>query len=296
MTVPAGDPDVGTVRALLAEQFPSLAREDVRRLTTSGTENEAFRVGNFLLRLPRDDDAEAGLAKEVQWLPRLTGAIPLELPEIAHMGTPTEVFPRTWTIHRWIEGEDASRRVLAGEVPGRWADQLAELVRAFGRFDLGAVPLSQWPVGGRGGPLSDRVDALATMDDPLAGRPDPSPVAGVIEAALAARPDPVDPVLLHADLIPGNLVVRGDRLVGLIDLGTLTTGVPAWDLTPAWWVLDRPGRARFRPALGADDASWSWGRALAATQGLLAQWFYAPRHHPLAALGARAVQECLADG
>ncbi|WP_370894712.1 phosphotransferase [Janibacter sp. GXQ6167] len=50
----------------------------------------------------------------------------------------------------------------------------------------------------------------------------------------AARPYRGAPVLLHADLIPGNVLHRRGEVVGLIDFGALTTGDPAYDLTCAW--------------------------------------------------------------
>ncbi|MBK6886364.1 MAG: phosphotransferase [Tetrasphaera sp.] len=107
---------------------------------------------------------------------------------------------------------------------------------------------------------------------------------------------PPERVLLHADLIPGNLVVRDGRIVGLLDLGTLTTGYPAWDLTCAWWVLDARGRERLRAGLelDPDDPSWLWGRAFGLLQGTGARWYYEAKGHPLAALGARTVEHAIA--
>lgn len=130
--------------------------------------------------------------------------------------------------------------------------------------------------------------------DWLRTQPDGAAADAVVVAAAAVEP-PSERVLLHADLIPGNLVVREGRIVGLLDLGTLTCGYPSWELSCAWWVLDAAGRDRLRGALGLDpdDPSWLWGRAFGLLQGTGARWYYEAKGHPLAALGARAVAQCL---
>lgn len=290
-------------RRLTANQCPQWAGLPLRRLHTSGTEHRTFALGEeFIVRLPRDGDAEAGLVKEIAWWPRLGDALPVEVPEVVYSGVPEEdtgrlgeaaAYPYRWAITRWVPGADAAATVLDGGRTDGWPETLAAIVLALRSIDLGAIPVTHWPRGGRGGHLSDRLRALDETRDALAGPLDATPLTPLIGAALAVEPDPT-PVVLHADLIPGNLVVRGGRIVGLLDLGTLTTGYAAWDLTPAWWVLDRAGRDRFRALVDADDDAWLWGRVLAATQGLLAHWYYTPRHHALAPLGARAVRETLA--
>lgn len=284
--------DVDVVRALVDGQCPRWRDLPLTSMETSGTEHSTYRLGaGLLVRLPRDASAEQGLHKEIEWLPRLRGHLGLELPVVEHVGSPGPGFPHAWTVNRWVAGEDASSRVLAGDVPLSWAEDLATLVARLRAVDLGAVPAALLPRGARGGHLRDRVRGLEHQSDVLAGPFDPSPVRELVEQALTTGDPTGEPVLLHADLIPGNLVVSQGHLTGLLDLGTLTTGCAAWDLTPAWWVLDRVGRDRFRSVLDVDDVSWAWGRALAAVQGALAAWVYTPRHHPLAPLGARALTE-----
>lgn len=288
--------DLDTVRSFVSAQCPQWRDLPLRAMTTSGTEHTTYRLGDDLLvRVPRDADAEAGLRKEIAWLPRLRRHSTLEMPIIEHVGQPTAAHPHTWTVNRWISGDDASARVLAGDIPEEWADTLAELVTTLRSANLGAVAPADLPQGQRGGHLEGRIEALRSATDPVSGPLDSTRIAPLLDDALSAgTPDP-GPFLLHADLIPGNLVMRENQLVGLLDFGTLTTGYAAWDLTSAWWVLDGAGRTRFRELLEVDDVSWAWGRAFAASQGLMAEWFYAPRGHALAPLGARAVAEALSD-
>ena len=56
------------VRRLLSGALPGAADQPLRRLTTSGTEHDVWRIGaDLVLRLPRDADAETGLRKESAW-------------------------------------------------------------------------------------------------------------------------------------------------------------------------------------------------------------------------------------
>lgn len=284
------------VRSLVDEQCPQWRTLGLAPMTTSGTEHTTYRLGTELVvRVPRNADAEAGLHKEIDWLPRLQGRLPLEVPVIEQVGEPRADYPHVWTVNRWIHGEDVAGRVLSGPVPLHWADTLAQTVTALRDVDLGAVPPEHWPQGSRGGHLSERAAGLDDADDVVSGPLDATSIRAVVDDALAAGTPDARRVLLHADLIPGNLVARGDDLVGLLDFGTLTTGYAATDLTPAWWVLDSEGRRRFRTLLDVDDVAWAWGRACAAIQGCFAHWIYEPRGHALAPLGARAVAEVLDD-
>ncbi len=78
------------------------------------------------------------------------------------------------------------------------------------------------------------------------------------------------PVWLHADLMPGNLLVDGGRLAAVIDFGCMGTGDPARDLFPAWNLPPAGAREVFREELGVDDATWRRGRGRTLSQALIA--------------------------
>ena len=67
------------------------------------------------------------------------------------------------------------------------------------------------------------------------------------------------PVWLHADLMPGNVLIDGGRLAAVIDFGCIGAE-PACDLFPAWNILRPARREVFREALAVDDATWIRGR------------------------------------
>ena len=61
----------------------------------------------------------------------------------------------------------------------------------------------------------------------------------VWQAAIDAGPWTGDPVWVHGDLLPGNIVVRDQRLAGVIDWSGLGVGDPACDGMLAWSLTER---------------------------------------------------------
>lgn len=100
---------------------------------------------------------------------------------------------------------------------------------------------------------------------------------------------------LHADLMPGNLLVRDGRLTSVIDFGCTGVGDPACDLFPAWNLLPAAAREVFRTALGVDDATWIRGRGRALSQALISLPYHR-RTNPAMARNARHVIRAVLTG
>ena len=83
------------------------------------------------------------------------------------------------------------------------------------------------------------------------------------DEALAAPDWSGPPVWIHGDLLPGNLLLEGGRLTGVIDWGLVGVGDPACDMTIAWSLLPAEARKVFRTELDVDDATWARGRGWA---------------------------------
>jgi aminoglycoside phosphotransferase (APT) family kinase protein len=155
-----------------------------------------------------------------------------------------------------------------------------------------ALTLPGAPQAYRGGPLalldaSTRAAIEALRDIPEEGV-DCDAATKVWEEALRAPDWGGRPAWLHADLMPGTLLVDGGRLTSVIDFGCTGTGDPACDLFPAWNLLPAAARELFRAALGVDDATWNRGRGRTLSQALVALPYYR-RTNPAMAGNARHV-------
>lgn len=108
-----------------------------------------------------------------------------------------------------------------------------------------------------------------------------------------AAADDRAPVLVHGDLIPGNILVADGRVTAVLDWGALGPADPAQDLTPAWSMLDAAGAIAFRDVLDVDASSWLRGRGFALEQAVGGIVTYAPRRHPLGAVLQRTLDRLM---
>ncbi|WP_455358027.1 aminoglycoside phosphotransferase family protein [Streptomyces sp. SYSU K21746] len=278
--------DDDLVRRLIAGQFPQWAELAVERFPSGGTVNAMYRLGDaMVVRLPLVEGGAGDVSMEREWLPRLAPRLATAVPEVLGAGEPAEGYPWPWSVYRWLTGENPEAGALSE--PVLLARDLARFVAA-----MRSITLSGAPVAHRGGPVAALDAETRAAIEALREIPqediDCDAAAAVWEDALRAPGWDGPPVWLHADLMPGNLLVDGGRLTSVIDFGCMGVGDPACDLFPAWNLLPADAREVFREALGVDDATWNRGRARTLSQALIALPYYR-RTNPAMAHNARHV-------
>ncbi len=288
------DIDVELARRLVGAQMPEYRDLPVRRVSSIGTDNAVFRLGDDLaIRMPLRQDTVGGLLKEVRWLPAIAPHLSLSVPQVVSLGEPDERYPLPWAVVRWLEGEDA--------LSGRF-DSMGDTARALGRFvnELQHIDMSDAPPPGsegfvRGLPIDGRDAAfragLAQCRDHL----DVRRVGRVWDLALSAPGWDGTPVWLHADLLPGNLLVRDGRLAGILDFGAMATGDPAYDVTPAWHLFDHGTRSLFLDTLGVAEATWHRARGLVIAGGVIGLSYYLGSNPFMVAAALSGIQAVLDD-
>jgi len=281
--------DDDLVRHLLAEQFPAWSGLPLRRHASSGTVNALYRLGrSMVIRLPlRQEWGSADVLAEEEWLQRFAHRLPVRTSRLLGVGSPTPDYPCTWSVRQWLEG--------ANPVPGAVADT-ARLARDLAAFVLGlrAVDHSGWDAPVLDTSLSGADASTRAWIAQLEGLADVDAVTEAWEAALRAPVWSGPLVLLHGDLLPGNLLVHGDRLSGVIDW-SMHVGDPARDLIVAWYLLPAGDRDWFRSAVEADDATWIRARGMALAKGVAALPYYRETNVVMAANARHVIRAILVD-
>ncbi|GGU89944.1 phosphotransferase [Streptomyces albospinus] len=286
--------DDDLVRRLIAGRFPQWAGMSVERLASGGTVNAMYRLGDDMaVRLPLVAGGAQDVVTEQEWLPRLADRLPVAIPEVLGAGEPAEGYPWPWSVHRWLVGEHPDAGVL-GE-PVLLATDLAGFVAA-----MRSITLPRAPRAYRGGPLAALDASTRAAIEELRRIPQEGvncdAAVAVWEEALRTPETEGASAWLHADLMPGNLLVDGGRLTAVIDFGCMGVGDPACDLFPAWNLLPTDARRAFREALDVDDATWKRGRARTLSQALIALPYHR-RTNPAMAHNARhVIREVLGEG
>jgi aminoglycoside phosphotransferase (APT) family kinase protein len=269
-----------TVRGLVAEQFPEWRDLPVRAVRSAGTVNALFRLGDGLVArfplVPRDD-VRAWLEAEAEAARELLGQTRFATPEPVAIGEPGPGYPLPWAVQTWVPGTPATPH---GRTEA-FARDLAELVRGVRAIDTRG---RRFDGDNRGGHLPDHDAWMATCLDRSEGLLDVAPLRE-LWAALRELPREAGDVMTHGDLIPGNVLVAGGRLAGVIDVGGLGPADPALDLVAAWHLLEPAPREAFRAALGCGELEWARGAAWAFEQAMGLVWYYAETNPPMSLMG-----------
>ena len=288
------DISAATVRRLVDEQFPAWAALPVTELAGQGTVHAIFRIGDRLAaRFPLQDGepavtrsrlaAEAGAAHE------LLGRTPFPTPEPIALGEPGHGYPQPWSVQTWLPGTTAAEEDPSGSL--EFALDLATFIRGVRSLDTRGRTFAG---PGRGGDLRSHDGWVSTCLD-ASGELFDVPLLRRLWSELRRLPRRDDDVMTHGDLIPGNVLVRAHRLVGVIDVGGVGPADPALDLVAAWHLLRAGPRQVLREDLGCDDLSWARGRGWALEQALGVAWYYRTSNPVMSAMGRTTVQRILDD-
>jgi len=282
--------DLHVVQRLLGEQFPQWAGLPLQRFPSYGTVNTLFRLGDELcVRLPRllaevPTYVTEQIHKEAEWLPRLSPHLPAQVPVVVGHGEPSEDYPYSWAVYRWLEGEPPLRATDA------LAHEVAAFITALQRIDPTGAPATM----GRAQPLAAHDSATRAALTRLHGEIDVPAATRAWERALEAPNWEKSLVWVHGDLLAANLLLRNGRLSAVLDWGSLCSGDPACDLMIAWSLL-APVRDEFRATVDLDDATFERGRGWALSQAVIALPYYLHTNPPMMAHARSAISGVLTD-
>ncbi|RKT82366.1 Predicted kinase, aminoglycoside phosphotransferase (APT) family [Saccharopolyspora antimicrobica] len=281
------------VRALVDAQFPEWRELPVSSVDSRGTVHAIFRIGErFAARFPLEPgevgakreelEAEAAAARE------LLGRTRFRTPEPIALGEPGAGYPLPWSVQTWVPGVAVDG---LGE-SAAFASDLAEFIRGVRTIDTRGRTFSGT---GRGGVLRSHDAWMETCFERSEQLLDVALLRRTWQAMRELPRGSTGDVMAHGDLIPGNLLVSGGRLSGVIDIGGLGPADPALDLVAAWHLFGAEPRQVFRAELGCSSLEWERGRAWAFQQAMGLVWYYVESNPSMSSLGRRTLDRILAD-
>ncbi|NUR03350.1 MAG: aminoglycoside phosphotransferase family protein [Streptomyces sp.] len=281
-----------TVATLIHEQFPQWSGKAVRPLSSTGTVNAIFRIGDdlsarFPLRVADAAEALAVLEQEARASAELAQVSRFPAPEPVALGEPGAGYPMPWSVQTWLPGTVASDADPSGS--GSFAEDLAAFIAALREADTRGRLFNG---DHRGGVLAHHDEWMATCFEESEGLLD-VPRLRKMWSHFRELPRTGADVMSHGDLIPGNVLVAGGRLSGVLDTGGFGPADPALDLISAWHLLQPGPREVLRRTLGCDDLEWERGKAWAFEQSMGLVWYYAESNPAMSGLGRRTLDRIL---
>ncbi|MFD7275512.1 aminoglycoside phosphotransferase family protein [Streptomyces sp. NPDC059862] len=281
-----------TVATLIQEQFPQWSGKAIRLLPSTGTVNAIFRIGNdlsarFPLRLADAAEALAFLKQEAQASAELAQVSRFPAPEPVALGKPGAGYPMPWSVQTWLPGTVASDADPSGS--DAFAEDLAAFIAALREAETRGRLFSG---EGRGGVLAHHDDWMAKCFEESKELLD-VPRLRQVWSHLRELPRTGADVMSHRDLIPGNVLVAGDRLSGVLDTGGFGPADPALDLVSAWHLLQPGPREVLRRTLDCDDLEWERGKAWAFEQAMGVVWYYVESNPTMSRMGRRTLDRIL---
>ncbi|BAU81817.1 phosphotransferase [Streptomyces laurentii] len=294
MTMHDDQVDVTTeiVAALVREQFPQWSGKAIRLVSSTGTVHAIFRIGNdlsarFPLRLADAAEVLTVLEREARASAELARVSRFPAPEPVALGKPGAGYPMPWSVQTWLPGTVASDADPSGS--DAFAEDLAAFIASLRDADTRGRRFSS---ENRGGVLADHDAWMAQCFEESEGLLD-VPRLRRMWSRFRELPRTGADVMSHGDLIPGNVLVAGDRLSGVLDTGGFGPADPALDLVGAWHLLRSGPRDVFRRTLACDDLEWERGKAWAFEQAMGLVWYYIESNPPMSGMGRRTLDRIL---
>lgn len=280
------------VAALVREQFPAWSGKTIQPLSSTGTVHAIFRIGSdlsarFPLRPADPGEVLAVLEQEARASAELAQVSRFPVPEPVALGQPGAGYPMPWSVQTWLPGTNAFDADPSGS--DAFAEDLATFIS-----DLRAAETRgrTFAGDGRGGVLAHHDAWMAQCFAKSEGLLD-VPRLRQVWSHFRALPRTDADVMSHGDLIPGNVLVAGGRLSGVLDTGGFGPADPALDLVGVWHLLHPGPREVVRRALACDDLQWERGKAWAFQQAMGVVWYYVESNPTMSRMGRRTLDRIL---
>ncbi|MCF7852272.1 MAG: aminoglycoside phosphotransferase family protein, partial [Simkaniaceae bacterium] len=250
-------------KSLIQSQFPEFSNLQIRKFHPNGWDHATFRLGDeMVMRLPTAERYAAQVNKEQQWLPFLSEHLSITIPQPIALGQPSQLYPWSWSIYRWIEGYSVNTLNLNEQELESLAIQLAHFINELHTIDVRCAPKPGRHNFLRGSsPIVYHAQMLSTIQG-LKEHIEIDIARAVWEKAIRSQWTK-DPVWVHGDLSAGNLLIKNHRLNAVIDFGCIAVGDPSCDLAIAWMLFKNRSREVFQSLIQVDKQTWDRARGWA---------------------------------
>lgn len=208
-----------------------LGREVVAdfQIVGRGFDNASVKISDIeVLRLPIRREADRYIQIENRWLPVLQNHLTIKIPVPTIFGPPFDDLPFHWAILPWIEGDPADMQ----NPDSSELKAIAHFVEQLSRIPIPKNPPvnihRQILLGDNPKGVEERIETLKKTTNDISKT--------VVDAWRLGCEQKVDlpPRWIFGDLHPGNVIVKGGHISGIIDWGNMCISDQAIDIAGLW--------------------------------------------------------------
>jgi len=280
--------DISTkmVDHLIKQQCPQYNTLSLKRIPSSSTVHALYQLGQqFVVRLPRIQ-ATQGIEKEWAWLKHLSPHLDISISEPIFRGNPSEFYPWPWLISHYYPGITPS---FEKQNEHSWlAIALADFLNQFHKIPL----IEDAPQSRRGVPLKDLDKQTRQEIVSIGDEFDTTKLVKLWQTFSNLSTWEHEPVWVHGDMLPGNILVNHQMISAVIDFSDVGTGDPACDLIIAWALFNKHSRAIFKKHLqNIDENTWLRGKGWALSIAAIMLPYYKNSNPDFAELARRILTQ-----
>ena len=176
------------------------------------------------------------------------------------MGKPSKSYPYPFSIYKWLDGCSANHITLDEQSLENLSFELATFLKemqAITGVEALNPGLHNWWRGDHVSVYDLGVRSqIANLSEVING----DSALKLWDKACATKWNK-SPTWIHGDFAVGNILVKDNKLSGVIDFGCTAMGDPACDIVIAWTFLSGKARDIFINAMDIDENTWLRSRA-----------------------------------
>jgi aminoglycoside phosphotransferase (APT) family kinase protein len=277
------------IHNLLVEQYPQVSHLPILKINSIGTVNAIYKIGNgFYARLPLLPKYNEAIINEINIIQKISSHIAMQIPEPMYLGNPSEKYPLNWAIYKWIDGEQFHYDLIGNK--NEMVEQLVQFINELHSIKL----FENIPHAGRK-PLIEVDKMTIEKINQSKNEIDSKKILSIWNELRQISQYDGKPVIIHADLLKPNILVKDGHINAIIDFGSAGKGDPCFDIISAWSLLKHDMRQYFRKLLNIDDTIWNRACAYALHQAILIIPYYKKTNPKFVELAKDTIKEILEE-
>jgi aminoglycoside phosphotransferase (APT) family kinase protein len=280
-------------QTLIEDQFPELSHLPIIEVKQQGHDNRTYRIGHdLLIRIPTMECYALAVEKEHKFLPLLAKHLTARIPVPLKLGNPSAVFPFSFSIYEWLEGEPLSSIAGSTEDTQKLAYDLARFLNELQSVDNMNGPAPGQHNWWRGDHISVYDKGAREQIAALKHEIETDKANALWTEASKTEWEKV-PVWVHGDFAIGNILMHHNKLSAIIDFGCMGIGDPACDLVIAWTFLEDKAREIFIHELNLNEDTWLRAKAWALWKATFELYHIKDKNNQIAFLQKKIIASVL---